>query len=223
MADPVATAFNIKELFNSPLTPLQVIISLVAGLAVGVFIFFIYKKTFAGVLYSRSFNMSLIMLTMVTTLVLMIISNNFTVSLGMVGALSIIRFRTAVKEPMDTVFMFWAMGEGIALGVQYFDVALIGALVIGVVLVVLSLVRGRGSMPYLMILHYHEAAGPAVKNLLSKIPRCRVKSKTVQREGVELTLELRLRDEETAVVDRFLRIDGVYDATLVAHQGEFVS
>lgn len=223
MGDPIAEAFNIKALFNSPLNPLQVVISLVVALLVGTFIFFIYKKTFGGVLYSRSFNLSLILLTMVTTLVLLLINNNLTMSLGMVGALSIVRFRTAVKDPMDTAFLFWAISEGMALGAQFFDVAFIGAAVIGIVMVAITLFKTRGSMPYLLILHFHEAANGPVKNLIKQLPRTRVRSRTAQRDGLELTVEVRLRDEETAVVDKFLRIEGVYDATLVAHQGDLVS
>jgi len=223
MSDPIADAFNIKSLFNSPLAPMQIVVTLLVALALGGFIFFIYKKTFGGVLYSRTFNLSLVMLTMVTSLVLLLINNNLTMSLGMVGALSIIRFRTAVKDPMDTTFMFWAVGEGMALGAQYFDVALIGAAVIGVVMVALTLFKVRSSMPYLLILHFHESANGPVKNLVKQLPRTRVRSRTVQRDGIELTVEVRLRDEETAVVDKFLRIDGVYDATLIAHQGDMVS
>ena len=221
--ETLTEAFNIKSLFNSPLSPMQIIVTHVVSLLLGGFIFFIYKKTFGGVLYSRTFNLSLVMLTMVTTLVLLLINNNFAMSLGMVGALSIIRFRTAVKDPMDTTFMFWAVGEGIALGAQFFDVAFIGAAVIGIVMVLLTVFKVRASMPYLLILHYHEGAQAAVKGLLKQLPRTRVRSRTVQRDGVELTLEIRLRDEETAVVDKFLRVDGVYDATLIAHQGDMVS
>lgn len=223
MTDPIAEAFNISDLFSSPLSPLQIIVTLGVALLLGGFIFFVYKKTFGGVLYSRTFNLSLILLTMVTSLVLILINNNLTMSLGMVGALSIIRFRTAVKDPIDTTFMFWAVGEGMALGAQFFDVAFIGAAVIGLVMVLLTAFKLRVSMPYLIILHYHEGASAAVKGLIKQLPRTRVRSKTVQREGVELTLEVRLRDEETAVVDKFLRIDGVYDATLIAHQGDMVS
>ncbi len=223
MNDPVATAFNLKEYFNSSLSPLQIIFTLLAALVLGAFIYFVYKKTFGGVLYSRSFNLSLILLTMVTTLVLMIIGNNLTMSLGMVGALSIIRFRTAVKDPMDTTYMFWAVGEGLALGAQFFDVALISAVVIGLIMVLLTSFKTRSSMPYLLIIHYHEAASGAVKGLIRQLPKSRLKSKTVQRDGVELTLEVRLRDEETGAVDKFMRIDGVYDATLISHQGELVS
>ncbi len=221
--EAVAKAFDIKSMFNSTLPPMQILATLLVAFAVGVFIYFIYKKTFGGVLYSRTFNLSLIMLTMVSSLVIMLLTINLGFSLGMVGALSIIRFRTAVKDPMDTTFMFWAVGEGIALGAQFLDVAVIGVVIIGVIMVVLTVFKVRGSLPYLLILHFHEAANGPVKNLVKQLPRVRVRSRTVQRDGVELTLEVRLRDEETAVVDKFMRIEGVYDATLIAHQGDFVS
>ena len=145
--------FSLSDIFSITLNPLQVIASLVIALLVGLYIFFIYKKTFGGVMYSRNFNLSLIMLTMVTSLMLMLINNSLALSMGMVGALSIIRFRTAVKDPIDTVFMFWAVGEGIAVGTKYYDIAVIAALVIGVIMVALTVFKGKASMPYLLILH----------------------------------------------------------------------
>ena len=215
--------FHISDLFSGTLNPLRVVLTLLIALAVGGFLYLIYKKTFAGVVYSRSFNISLILLTMVSALVLMLISSNLTLSLGMVGALSIVRFRTAIKDPIDTVFMFWAVGEGLALGAGFVDVGLIGALVIGVVMVVISGAKGSGTAPYLLILHYDERASQQIKGLVKQLPTARVKSKTVQREGMELTVELRIHESETDFVDKFLRVPGVFDATLVAHQGDLIS
>ena len=215
--------FHISDLFSGTLNPLRVVLTLLIALAVGGFLYLIYKKTFAGVVYSRSFNISLILLTMVSALVLMLISSNLTLSLGMVGALSIVRFRTAIKDPIDTVFRFWAVGEGLALGAGFVDVGLIGALVIGVVMVVISGAKGSGTAPYLLILHYDERASQQIKGLVKQLPKARVKSKTVQREGMELTVELRIHESETDFVDKFLRVPGVFDATLVAHQGDLIS
>ena len=215
--------FHISDLFSGTLNPLRVVLTLLIALAVGGFLYLIYKKTFAGVVYSRSFNISLILLTMVSALVLMLISSNLTLSLGMVGPLSIVRFRTAIKDPIDTVFMFWAVGEGLALGAGFVDVGLIGALVIGVVMVVISGAKGSGTAPYLLILHYDERASQQIKGLVKQLPKARVKSKTVQREGMELTVELRIHESETDFVDKFLRVPGVFDATLVAHQGDLIS
>ncbi|MDL2257925.1 DUF4956 domain-containing protein [Eubacteriales bacterium OttesenSCG-928-K08] len=223
MTDPVANALNIKDFFNSPLNPMQIVITLLVAFGVGVAIFFVYKKTFGGVLYSRTFNLSLIVLTMITSMVLSLINSNLTMSLGMVGALSIVRFRTAIKDPMDTAFIFWAISEGMALGGQFFDLALIGLVVIGLAVVILSVTKVKSALPYLLILHFHEGANATIKGALKQLPKAKVRSRSAQRDGVELTVEVRLRDEETGVVDKFLRIDGVYDATLIAHQGDMIS
>ncbi len=224
MLDPIATAFNLTDLFNSPISPMQVIITLGAAFLIGLFIYFVYKSTFGGVLYSRTFNQSLIMLTLVTTMVLLVIGNNLTMSLGMVGALSIIRFRTAVKDPMDTTFMFWAVGEGLALGAQFFDVAVIAAAVIGLIMVLVSIFKVRSAMPYLLILHYKEGASDEVKALIkSKLKNGKLKSKTAGADFIEVTYEVRLKENEADMVEGFMQISGVRDATLISHQGDFVS
>lgn len=216
--------FSMSDLFSGALNPIRVVLTLIIALGVGAFLYFIYKKSFAGVVYSRSFNISLILLTMVSSLVLMLISSNLTLSLGMVGALSIVRFRTAIKDPIDTVFMFWAVGEGLALGAGFVDVGLIGALVIGVVMLIIgNLGKGGGTQPYLLILHYDERASQQIRALVKQLPKAHVKSKTVQRDNMELTVELRIHESETDFVDKFLRVPGVYDATLVAHQGDLIS
>ncbi|OQB25428.1 MAG: hypothetical protein BWY11_00387 [Firmicutes bacterium ADurb.Bin182] len=221
--DPIGEAVSLTSLFSSKLNPLQVLLTLGLSLIAGLYIFFIYKKSFGGVMYSRSFNLSLVMLTLVTSLVMMVITHNVTLSLGMVGALSIIRFRTAVKDPIDTVFMFWAVTEGIALGAHFYDVAVIGGLVIGLIMVLVSGFKGRSSMPYLLVLHFHEAASQTVSQMVRKLPKARLKSKTVQRDGIELTVEIRIREDETGFVEKFLRVEGVFDATLISHQGDLVS
>lgn len=215
--------FNIGDLFQGTLNPFRVVISLVVSLLLGLWIYFVYKKTFAGVVYSRSFNLSLVMLTMVSALVLMMISSNMALSLGMVGALSIVRFRTAIKDPIDTVFMFWAVGEGLAVGAGFLDVGLIGGVVIGLLLLVVTGIKGSQASPFLLILHYDEHASQQIKGMVKQLPRARVKSKTVQRDGIELTVELRIRESDVDFVDKFLRVQGVYDATLVAHQGDLLS
>ena len=218
-----ASTFNIGDLFQGTLNPLRVVISLVASLVIGLIIYFVYRKTFAGVVYSRSFNLSLIMLTMVSALVLMMISSNMALSLGMVGALSIVRFRTAIKDPIDTVFMFWAVGEGLAVGAGFLDVGFIGVLVIGLLLLIVTGIKGSQASPFLLILHYDERASQQIKGMIKQLPRARVKSKTVQRDGIELTVELRIRESDVDFVDKFLRVQGVFDATLVAHHGDLIS
>ena len=213
----------LSDLFTINFNPLRVVISLALALVIGLYIFFIYKKSFSGVMYSRNFNVSLILITLVTTLVLMLISTNITLALGMVGALSIVRFRTAIKDPIDTAFIFWAVGEGLALGVGFFDAAIIGGGGIGIFVLLLSAFKVRSAMPYLLVLHYSEAANGPIKQMIKQLPGARIRSKTAQRDGIELTLELRLRDNETGFVEKFLRVEGVYDASLISYQGDLVS
>ena len=213
----------LSDLFTINFNPLRVVISLALALVIGLYIFFIYKKSFSGVMYSRNFNVSLILITLVTTLVLMLISTNITLALGMVGALSIVRFRTAIKDPIDTAFIFWAVGEGLALGMGFFDAAIIGGVVIGIFVLLLSAFKVRSAMPYLLVLHYSEAANGPIKQMIKQLPGARIRSKTAQRDGIELTLELRLRDNETGFVEKFLRVEGVYDASLISYQGDLVS
>ena len=203
--------------------PMLTILTVLAAFLVGLYVFFIYRITFAGVIYSRTFNLSLVMLCMVTATVIMFMANNVKLSLGMVGALSIVRFRTAIKDPIDTVFMFWAIAEGIALGAGYFIAGVIAAVFIGLCMIVISVIKGRSTMPYLLILHYDESASKQIKQMVAQLPQGRIKSKTVQREGIEMTVELRVRQSETGFVDKFMRVEGVYDATLIAHQGDMIS
>ena len=215
---------TLREIFNfSTNQVLPLLVTVVLAFVIGLFVYLIYRLTFSGVIYSKTFNMSLVMLTMVTTMVILIMSNNVKLSLGMVGALSIVRFRTAIKDPIDTVFMFWAIAEGIVLGAGFYLAAIVGAILIGVFMLLLASSKKKASLPYLLILHYEERASKQVKSMVAQIPYARVKSKTVQREGIELAVELRIRSSETGFVDKFLRVDGVYDATLIAHQGDMIS
>lgn len=215
---------TLREVFNfSTNQVVPLLVTVVLAFVIGLFVYLIYRLTFSGVIYSKTFNMSLVMLTMVTTMVILIMSNNVKLSLGMVGALSIVRFRTAIKDPIDTVFMFWAIAEGIVLGAGFYLAAIIGAILIGVFMLLLAASKKKASLPYLLILHYEDRASKQIKSMVAQIPYARVKSKTVQREGIELAVELRVRSSETGFVDKFLRVDGVYDATLIAHQGDMIS
>ena len=209
------------SLSTQNLTLPNVLISLGIAFLLGMVIYFIYKKTYRGVLYSHSFNLSLIMLSMVTTLVIMCISSAPALSLGMVGALSIVRFRTAVKDPMDTVYMFWAIAVGITVGANFILFSIIGTLVIAVILLVLSFTSNQTGQNYLLVVHYDDRYAKEVTNAVNKVvPRYRLKSKTATRNGVEMTLELRLQGNRSNIVDNLLGIPGVMDATLVAFQNE---
>ena len=213
-----------SDLFTITMNPVQVILTLIVGLLVGLYVWFIYKKTFSGVMYSRTYGMALVMMTIVTALMLMLINNSLTLSLGMVGALSIVRYRTAIKDPLDTAFIFWAVGEGIAVGTKFYDVAIIAGIIIGIFVLLISGSRGKGgAQSYLLIIHYSEAAADAIRKMTKQLPGARLKSKVVRPGSIELTMELRLKENETGFVEKFTRVEGVYDASLITHQGDIVA
>ena len=215
---------NFSDLFTITMNPVQVILTLIVGLLVGLYVWFIYKKTFSGVMYSRTYGMALVMMTIVTALMLMLINNSLTLSLGMVGALSIVRYRTAIKDPLDTAFIFWAVGEGIAVGTEFYDVAIIAGIIIGIFVLLISGSRGKGgAQSYLLIIHYSEAAADAIRKMTKQLPGARLKSKVVRPGSIELTMELRLKENETGFVEKFTRVEGVYDASLITHQGDIVA
>lgn len=204
----------------SSFTPATVILTLIFALAAGLLISLVYKITYRGVLYSPQFSMVLIMLTLITAPVVMAIGSNVALSMGMVGALSIVRFRTAVKEPLDTCYMFWAITMGILLGARQYVIAMCVVVGIGIILVFLSYVHFRHPNAYLLVVHYDEAAEPDIDAELRRGTRARrVRSKTVTRGGAEMTIEVRL-DSRTDIVGHMLDIKGVHDATLVACQNE---
>ena len=160
---------------------------------------------------------------MITAAVIMTISSNLMLSLGMVGALSIVRFRTAVKDPMDTIYMFWAIAAGIMVGANLLLVAVISCVVIGIFMVVLSIFKVRKNMPYILVIRFEEGAKGDVQSMLRKLPQGRLKSKTVSRGVIELTLELNVTDSEIALIDRFADIPGVYDASLISYTGDVIA
>ncbi len=202
------------------LTPWKIIIGLVMGCIVGLIIAFVYKRCYRGVLYSPTFAMTLMMLTLITTPVVMCIKSDIALSMGMVGALSIVRFRTAVKDPMDTAYMFWALTMGILLGAELYVHALAVVLGISVILIAMTFIRFRNPNAYLLVVHYDDYAEQEITQLLRRTVRQRkLRSKTVTRSGAEMTVEVRL-DSKQDLVSAVLNIEGVHDATLVACQVE---
>ena len=202
------------------LTPMKMVIALLMGFVVGVIIAFVYKKCYRGVLYSPSFAMTLVMLTLITTPVVMCIKSDIALSMGMVGALSIVRFRTAVKDPMDTAYMFWALTMGILLGAELYVIALVVVLGISVVLFLMTFVKFTNPNAYLLVLHYDEEAEYDINQQLRRtVKQRRLRYKTVTRAGAEMTYEVRL-DNKQDLVASMLNIEGVHDATLVACQTE---
>ncbi|HHU62722.1 MAG TPA: DUF4956 domain-containing protein [Clostridiales bacterium] len=205
---------------NQPLTLNRMVITLLITFIIGLFIFFVYKKTYKGVLYTRSFNVALILVALVTSMIIMPITSNLVLSLGMVGALSIVRFRTAIKDPMDIGFMFWAISAGLTSGAGFYVLTISGSIIIGLILIILSGIKFRGTEPYLLVIHYRPGMDAIINRVL---PKHKVKSKTVTKDGVELTLEVRVSRNNTSFLNNILRLEGVKDASLICYNGDYVS
>ena len=200
----------------------DILLSLVISLAIGLFIYWIYKKNFRGVVYSHNFNITLVLMTLITSIIIMTISTNVVLSLGMVGALSIVRFRTAIKDPLDVVYMFWAISAGIASGAKVYSVAIIGSLFIGIVLYFLLKQKSR-NFTYLLVISYDQVSSDyEIKKELKKT-KYFVKSKIAKHNVTELTLELKLKIDNTSFINTLSSIDGVKDVSLVHYNGDYAA
>ena len=203
---------------------LDMAIALVLAFGLGMFIFLVYKKTYQGVMYSSSFGTTLIALTMITTVVILAVTSNVVLSLGMVGALSIVRFRTAIKEPLDIAFLFWAIAAGIVLAAGMIPLAVIGSVVIGIILLIF-VNKKTYSNPYIVVIRCidHATEEKAVDYLRSMCERCTVKSKSAQKGSIELNLEIRLKNDDTGFVNALSDMHGVDSAVLVSYNGDYMS
>ncbi len=203
---------------------LDMVIALALAFGLGMFIFLIYKKTYTGVMYSASFGVTLVALAMITTVVILAVTSNVVLSLGMVGALSIVRFRAAIKEPLDIAFLFWAIAVGIVLAAGMIPLAVIGSVVIGLILLVFVNKKSHTS-PYILVLscNDHESETRAMDFVKTQTLRCSTKSKAVQAGCVELNLEVRLRDDNTDFINTLSAMSGVQSAVLVSYNGDYMS
>lgn len=202
---------------------LDMVIALALAFGIGVFIFLVYKKTYSGVMYSSSFGTTLIALTMITTIVILAVTSNVVLSLGMVGALSIVRFRTAIKEPLDIAFLFWSIAVGIVLAAGMIPLAIIGSVIVGVIL--LLFVNKKSHInPYIVVIRCndHETETRAKSYLDQNTVRCIVKSKTAQKGFVELNAEIRLKDNNTDFINALADMEGVQSAVLVSYNGDYM-
>ena len=202
---------------------LDMALALVLAFGIGLFIFLIYKKTYQGVMYSSSFGTTLIALTMITTLVILAVASNVVLSLGMVGALSIVRFRTAIKEPLEIAFLFWAIAAGIVLAAGLIPLAVLGSVAIGVILLIFVNRKSHWN-PYIVVLSCEDslAEQKATELLSGKVRKWVVKSKTVQQGRIELNMEIRLADESTDFINDIGALPGVASAVLVSYNGEYM-
>lgn len=221
---------NFKDIFKSSFLEnvsaigvLDMVLTIVLSFCIGLFIFMIYKKTFRGVMYSSSFGTTLIALTMITSVVILAVTSNVVLSLGMVGALSIVRFRTAIKEPLDIAFLFWAIGAGIVLAAGMIPLAVIGSVVIGIVLLIFVNKKSH-THPFILILNCenHAVEEKAYSFIKEKVLTLSVKSKTATKDAIELNIEVRLNDDNTDFINELADMTGVSNAVLVSYNGDYM-
>jgi uncharacterized membrane protein YhiD involved in acid resistance len=207
----------------SSVSILDMVLTLILSFGIGMFIFLVYKKTYSGVMYSSSFGVTLIALTMITSQVILAVTSNVVLSLGMVGALSIVRFRTAIKEPLDIAFLFWAIAAGIILAAGMIPLAVIGSVVIGVVLI-LFVNQKSSANPYIVVLSCsgRETEEKAMEYLKQQVKKCVIKSKTAQKGAVEVNMEVRMKDDNTDFVNTLSAMEGVNSVVLVSYNGEYM-
>ncbi|WP_141504236.1 DUF4956 domain-containing protein [Paenibacillus luteus] len=215
---------SVLDNFTSSISISKILVTLGVAFLLGFFIYLLYKRIFSGVLYSKSFNVSLIGMTMITAMVIIAINSNLVLSLGMVGALSIVRFRTPIKDPTDLIFLFWAAVAGIVTGAGFYTLAVIGSIVVGLIL--FFFVKG-GSVetPYLLVVNCDSDATEQLvhKQIGTLVKRYNVKQKTVTQGNIEMTLEIRLRDETGRFVNQLTELAGVRNAVLISYSGDYVS
>ena len=202
---------------------LDMVLSVFLSLCIGLFIFLIYKKTFQGVMYSSSFGVTLVALTMISNFVILAVTSNVVLSLGMVGALSIVRFRTAIKEPLDIAFLFWAIAAGIVLAAGMIPLAVFCSVLIGLVLLIF-VNRKAHLNPYIVVVQCddHRAEDNAISYLKEVTERCVVKSKTAMKEKTELNVEVRMKDSNTDFINTLADMAGVRSAVLVSYNGDYM-
>ena len=201
---------------------LDTAIALALAFLLGLFIFLVYKRSYSGVMYSPSFGTTLIALTLITTLLILAVTSNIVLSLGMVGALSIVRFRTAIKEPMDIAFLFWAIAAGIVLAAGLIPLAVLGSLFVGVVLLVFSRQK-NGESPYILVVRCSSPREEQVRALVkARVRRLNLKSKAVSPGEIELNFEVRLREADTAFVNELGAMSGVDHVVLVSYNGDYM-
>jgi uncharacterized membrane protein YhiD involved in acid resistance len=217
---------SVLENFTGTISIGSMILSLVVAFGIGMFIIYVYRKTYTGVVYSKAFSLCILMLSMVTAMIIRTISSNISLSLGMVGALSIVRFRTAVKEPVDTGFMFWGITAGIMSGAGLYIIAIIASLILGVLYFVTYLMGFRVANRYLLVLKYDVDAHNEIMKKLKALKKFKVRSKSIFNDKVELSLEVDIKENKnggvsTTIVDEFSGVDGVINASLIAYQNDF--
>jgi uncharacterized membrane protein YhiD involved in acid resistance len=212
------------DLAGSSLSALGMGATLLLAFALGLFIFWIYKRTYQGVMYSKTFNISLVALTMITASIIMAVTSNIILSLGMVGALSIVRFRTAIKDPIDVIYMFLAISAGIIVGAGLYVLAIVSSLILGVVMIAFSKMTLKNE-PYLLIVNYSDGSveDALFKVINEKVGTYKIKSKTKAGNNFELTVEIRSKKENAVLVNEIDRLQNVHNTALISYDGEYAA
>ncbi|MBS6935583.1 MAG: DUF4956 domain-containing protein [Clostridium sp.] len=207
----------------SSISVIDMMLTIVLSFGIGLFIFLIYKKTYRGVMYSAGFGTTLIALTMITSIVILAVTSNVVLSLGMVGALSIVRFRTAIKDPLDIAFLFWSIGAGIILAAGMIPLAIIGSVCIGLILLVFVNQKPH-THPYMVVLSCtdHDAEVKAMEFLAKNVSRSTVKSKSAVKGSIEMNIEVRLKEDDTDFINILSEIPGVNSAVIVSYNGDYM-
>lgn len=210
------------ENINS-ISVLDMLLTILLSFCIGLFIFFIYKRTYRGVMYSAGFGTTLIALTMITSIVILAVTSNVVLSLGMVGALSIVRFRTAIKDPLDITFLFWSIAAGIILAAGMIPLAVIGSICIGIILLIF-VNKSSNTHPYIVVLNcsYHDAEVKALELLSKNVTKSTIKSKSAIKGAIELNIEVRLKDDNTDFITALSEMDGVSSAVIVSYNGDYM-
>ena len=221
---------NFNDIFKSSflenvssISVLDMLLTIVLSFGIGLFIFLIYKKTYRGVMYSAGFGTTLIALTMITSIVILAVTSNVVLSLGMVGALSIVRFRTAIKDPLDIAFLFWSIGAGIILAAGMIPLAIVGSVCIGLILLVFVNQKSH-THPYMVVLNCvnHDAEVKAKEFLAKNVTRSTVKSKSAVKGAIEMNIEVRLKEDDTDFINILSEMPGVNSAVIVSYNGDYM-
>lgn len=215
---------SVLESFSTDISITHILLTMGISFLIGLFIYFLYKRVFSGVLYSKSFNISLVGMVLVTSMVIIAINSNLVLSLGMVGALSIVRFRTPIKDPTDLIFLFWAAAAGIVTGAGFYTLSIIGSIIVGIVMFLF--IKGSSfETPYLLVVNAQgdEAEKSVNSKLDSLVKRHNVRQKTITADNIEMTIEVRLKNNEPTFVNEISRLSGVKNAVLISYNGDYVS
>ncbi|MBS3986779.1 MAG: DUF4956 domain-containing protein [Erysipelothrix sp.] len=211
---------SIIEEFSTSLNFGSIFLSLVTAFIIGLYIVYIYKKTFAGVHFSKQFTMMVILVAMVTALIIRTISSNLALSLGLVGALSIVRFRTAVKEPIDTAFIFWAVSAGIMSGVGVYTVAVLSSVALGALFVLSTLLGFKQAQHYLLLIKCDMRAYEAIHRAIGKLKKSKLRSKQIIGSKVDVTYEIAIGQKDD-ITYTLAKVEGVESVSIITYKDEF--